>query len=45
MQRKGENVLDQSSYYPRILAVDDDQTLLRMVADKLDRAGFEVLTA
>jgi DNA-binding response OmpR family regulator len=42
---KGENVLDQSSGYQRIRVVDDDQALLRMVGDKLDRAGFEVLTA
>jgi DNA-binding response OmpR family regulator len=29
----------------RILAVDDDPAVLRLVSDKLNRAGFEVLTA
>ncbi len=29
----------------RILVVDDDPDILRMVRDKLDRSGFEVLTA
>lgn len=29
----------------RILVVDDDPAILRLVGDKLDRAGFEVLTA
>jgi len=29
----------------RILIVDDDPAILRMVGDKLDAAGFEVLTA
>jgi len=29
----------------RILVVDDDPAILRLVADKLDRAGFEVWTA
>jgi DNA-binding response OmpR family regulator len=29
----------------RILVVDDDPAVLRLVRDKLDRAGFEVLTA
>lgn len=29
----------------RILIVDDDPAILRLVGDKLDRAGFEVLTA
>lgn len=38
-------MLDQSSYCQRILVIDDDPVLLRMVADKLDRAGFETLTA
>ena len=30
---------------PRILIVDDDPNILRLVRDKLDRAGFEILTA
>jgi DNA-binding response OmpR family regulator len=30
---------------PRILVVDDDSTVLRLVRRKLDQAGFEVLTA
>jgi DNA-binding response OmpR family regulator len=34
-----------SSYLQRILVVDDDPMILRMVADKLDRAGYEVFTA
>ena len=29
----------------RILVVDDDPAILRLVRDKLDRAGFEVFTA
>ena len=29
----------------RILVVDDDPDILRLVSDKLDRAGFEVVTA
>ncbi len=29
----------------RVLVVDDDPDILRLVRDKLDRAGFEVLTA
>ena len=29
----------------RLLVVDDDPALLRLVSDKLDRAGFEVLSA
>lgn len=29
----------------RILVVDDDAAILRLVKDKLDRAGYEVLTA
>lgn len=29
----------------RILVLDDDPDMLRLVADKLDRTGFEVLTA
>jgi DNA-binding response OmpR family regulator len=29
----------------RVLVVDDDPAILRLVSDKLDRAGFEVLTA
>ena len=31
--------------FHRILVVDDDPAILRMVGDKLDREGFEVLTA
>lgn len=31
--------------FQRILVVDDDPAILRMVGDKLDRQGFEVLTA
>ena len=33
------------SHFQRILVVDDDLTLLRLVHDVLERAGFEVLTA
>lgn len=29
----------------RILVLDDDSDMLRLVADKLDRSGFEVITA
>ncbi len=29
----------------RVLVVDDDEAILRLVRDKLDRAGFDVLTA
>lgn len=29
----------------RILVIDDDAAIIRLVRDKLDRAGFEVLTA
>jgi DNA-binding response OmpR family regulator len=32
-------------HYRRILVVDDDPAILRLVRDKLDRAGFEVCTA
>jgi DNA-binding response OmpR family regulator len=31
--------------FQRILVVDDDPAILRLVSDKLDRAGFEVFTA
>lgn len=31
--------------YQRILVVDDDPAILRLVRDKLDRAGYEVWTA
>jgi DNA-binding response OmpR family regulator len=34
-----------ASYTQRVLIVDDDPTILRLVSDKLDRAGFEVFTA
>ncbi|HDD24794.1 MAG TPA: response regulator [Chloroflexi bacterium] len=33
------------SGFQRILVVDDDPAILNLVKDKLDRAGFEVLTA
>ena len=31
--------------FQRILVVDDDPAILQLVSDKLDLAGFEVLTA
>jgi DNA-binding response OmpR family regulator len=31
--------------FQRVLVVDDDPAILRLVGDKLDRAGFEVFTA
>ena len=34
-----------SAPHYRILVVDDDPDILRLVRDKLDRAGFDVLTA
>jgi DNA-binding response OmpR family regulator len=37
---------DRSAGYPRrILVVDDDPAILRLVRDKLDSAGYETLTA
>lgn len=38
-------MLDTGSNPQRILIVDDDAEILRLVKDKLDRAGFEVFTA
>ncbi|NJN92707.1 MAG: response regulator transcription factor [Anaerolineales bacterium] len=38
-------MLDTESKPQRILIVDDDVEVLRLVKDKLDRTGFEVLTA
>jgi DNA-binding response OmpR family regulator len=32
-------------YTQRVLVVDDDPLVLRLVSDKLDLAGFEVFTA
>ena len=36
---------DAAESFQRILVVDDDPDILRLVRDKLDRAGFEVFTA
>ncbi|UCC62798.1 MAG: response regulator transcription factor [Anaerolineae bacterium] len=38
-------MLDSSAQRQRILVVDDDPDILRLVGDKLDLAGFEVFTA
>ena len=38
-------VADTAGNSQRILVVDDDPAILRLVGDKLDRAGFEPLTA
>lgn len=38
-------MLDASTRRQRILVVDDDEAILRLVSDKLERAGFEVFTA
>jgi DNA-binding response OmpR family regulator len=38
-------VNDLTPHYRRILVVDDDPAIQRLVRDKLDRAGFEVFTA
>jgi DNA-binding response OmpR family regulator len=38
-------VNDPIPFLQRILVVDDDPAILRLVRDKLDRAGFKVLTA
>jgi len=37
--------LDSRKAFQRILVVDDDEAVLRLVRDKLDRAGYEVVTA
>jgi DNA-binding response OmpR family regulator len=34
-----------ASYSQRILVIDDDPSILQLVSDKLDQAGFEVFTA
>jgi DNA-binding response OmpR family regulator len=38
-------MVDSFAPFQRILAVDDDPAILCMVREKLERAGFEVLTA
>jgi DNA-binding response OmpR family regulator len=38
-------MIDSETKPQRILVVDDDPAILRLVADKLDYAGFDVLTA
>ncbi len=38
-------ITDLTGTAHRILVVDDDPAILRLVGDKLDRAGFEVMTA
>lgn len=38
-------MVDSFPEFQRILVVDDDQAILRLVRDKLERAGFEVFTA
>jgi DNA-binding response OmpR family regulator len=38
-------VLDPRNRRSRVLVVDDDPSILRLVSDKLEYAGFEVLTA
>lgn len=43
--RSEGNVLGAASHFQRILVVDDDAAILRLVRAKLDRAGFEVSTA
>ncbi|OQY45562.1 MAG: hypothetical protein B6242_09995 [Anaerolineaceae bacterium 4572_78] len=42
LQFAGKHPLVQTQ---RILVIDDDVTILHLVRDKLDKAGFEVLTA
>ena len=37
-------MLDSLAQLQRILVVDDDPAILRLLKDKLDRAGFEVFT-
>jgi DNA-binding response OmpR family regulator len=39
------HVDDFAPKFQRILVIDDDPAILRMVGDKLERQGFEVLTA
>jgi DNA-binding response OmpR family regulator len=39
------NVNDFAQKFQRILVVDDDPAILRMLCDKLERQGYEVLTA
>ncbi len=39
------SVYRESEIFQRILVVDDDEALLRLVEDKLDQAGYEVFTA
>jgi len=41
----GRLLLDSRKAFQRILVVDDDEAVLRLVRDKLDRAGYEVVTA
>jgi DNA-binding response OmpR family regulator len=38
-------MLDSSAKLQRILVVDDDPAILRLLKDELERAGFQVLTA
>ena len=38
-------MLDSSAKLQRILVVDDDPVILRLLKDELERAGFQVLTA
>jgi DNA-binding response OmpR family regulator len=38
-------VLEPRNHRSRVLVVDDDPSILRLVSDKLEYAGFEVLTA
>jgi DNA-binding response OmpR family regulator len=38
-------IVDSLEVFQRILVVDDDEAVLRLVRDKLDRAGYEVFTA
>jgi DNA-binding response OmpR family regulator len=38
-------MVDSLDVFQRILVVDDDEAIVRLVRDKLDRAGYEVLTA
>lgn len=37
--------MDSLDAFQRILVVDDDEAVLRLVREKLDRAGYEVVTA
>lgn len=38
-------VRDKAGYLQRILVVDDDPVIVRLVKDKLEGAGYEVFTA